>query len=280
MRRRRLLTCVLSLGTTLAASFGCGGEEFTSDSVGTQVSDDRDGSLDGSSGDVRHDTVSEGGKGGGGLGGSAGIGGSGAVDAHPLDGAGGAAGDALPFDARTDSNPVTDAPVTDAPMLDAPNDTLIPLDATLPDGGCVPTVFYFDNDKDHYGGTQSQSACVAPSEHWVTLGGDCDDNNGDVNPGQAGYFDAPYTRTGTQVVTYDYNCSGSEELEKPSTPRNSGTCSLLSGGLCSKSGYLDLPRMGTTTSGTVLLCGSTTIVNCVGLCSASTASGQPAVLCH
>ncbi len=44
----------------------------------------------------------------------------------------------------------------------------------------------------------------SPPSGWVTNNGDCDDHDGNVNPGQAGYFTKPSLGTST----YDYNCDG------------------------------------------------------------------------
>jgi predicted esterase len=50
------------------------------------------------------------------------------------------------------------------------------------DDGLALKKFYYDGDKDGYGGTTSKNACAAPPGY-VTAGGDCNDNNASVQPG-------------------------------------------------------------------------------------------------
>src|SRR5262249_12942977 len=80
--------------------------------------------------------------------------------------------------------------------VDAPREEggeAVESDAPLPDGCTSPRTFYFDNDKDGYGGTSALTACEPPSGQWVTSSGDCDDNNATVNPGVTDYFTTGYT---------------------------------------------------------------------------------------
>lgn len=51
------------------------------------------------------------------------------------------------------------------------------------DDGLSPLItFYKDNDKDGYGGTTTIQACIAPAGY-VSIGGDCNDNNNTIKPG-------------------------------------------------------------------------------------------------
>ncbi len=77
-------------------------------------------------------------------------------------------------------------------------------------------LYYHDVDQDSYGGTETQMACEPPGSNWVLQGGDCDDANPLVHPGQATYFSQPYTVGG--VESFDYNCDGQETPEPTSTP--------------------------------------------------------------
>lgn len=55
---------------------------------------------------------------------------------------------------------------------------------TPPPADCTPTVYHLDLDGDGYGGTlKDVTACVPPSDLYVTDGSDCNDNNHTINPG-------------------------------------------------------------------------------------------------
>lgn len=77
---------------------------------------------------------------------------------------------------------------------------------------CItPTVYYQDADADGFGnGDVVMEACVAP-EGYVTIEGDCADDNADVFPGQTAFFTEPYTALDGD--SFDYNCDGVESLE-------------------------------------------------------------------
>jgi hypothetical protein len=70
-------------------------------------------------------------------------------------------------------------------------------------------LLYLDGDGDDYGGTTTTVGCEgAPG--WALSGGDCDDSNPDVHPGQTSYFVTGYVKTGSIEVSFDYDCSGNE----------------------------------------------------------------------
>jgi N-acetylneuraminic acid mutarotase len=50
------------------------------------------------------------------------------------------------------------------------------------DDGLTLKTFYYDGDKDGYGGTTKKSACAAPPGY-VSVGGDCNDKNAAIKPG-------------------------------------------------------------------------------------------------
>jgi hypothetical protein len=175
---------------------------------------------------------------------------------------------------------------TDSPG-DAPDDTGIgTMDSGLQDGAvdasaeaCVPVVFFLDGDGDHYGGTTSSKGCAPPdSRAWVTTGGDCDDSNPTVNPGQAGYFDVGYVPTGQSALSFDYNCDN-HESESGSPPK--AACKTT-GLTCGGSGYV---AASPARSGSMVdpFCGSAQAVTCA-TSSLSCVAGAPyatsPITCH
>ncbi len=64
------------------------------------------------------------------------------------------------------------------------------------DEGVVPTTWYFDNDGDNFGSSPTMQNCAQPLGY-VLYGGDCDDNNYGVWPGQTEVFNG-----------IDDNCNG------------------------------------------------------------------------
>jgi hypothetical protein len=127
-----------------------------------------------------------------------------------------------------------------------------------PANGCEPlTTFYKDGDGDGVGGATSTLACAAPAGY-KAAGGDCDDANASVFPGQGTYFGAPYTNP-AGVVTFDYDCDGNEvESVNTSTDHFVGGC----GAACDNLGYVAASpaRSGT---GIDPYCGSTSYRTCV-----------------
>lgn len=74
---------------------------------------------------------------------------------------------------------------------------------------CQPIAkIYPDVDKDGFGGGSGVSGCIQPSG-WVSVGGDCNDQNPDVFPGQTKYFTSPYAAS-SSASSFDYDCSGTE----------------------------------------------------------------------
>lgn len=71
---------------------------------------------------------------------------------------------------------------------------------------CTPHRYYRDRDRDGFGATSgSKLACARPAGY-VGRGGDCDDSDQDVHPGQTRFFGSARNAGG-----YDYNCDGREE---------------------------------------------------------------------
>lgn len=173
------------------------------------------------------------------------------------------------------------AGATDA-GVDATTDDA-PFDVTTTDAGdgeaCADVTWYQDGDHDGYGGTTTFTGCAPPlTGTWVTDGGDCDDSNGDVHPGQVNYFPQGFTQTGTGKISFDYDCSGSE-TEAGSNPRIACKASGLG---CSPAGYIpaDPPRAG---AGVDPYCGSTQEEDCTKVtlvCTASAPYAAPAIPCH
>ena len=74
-------------------------------------------------------------------------------------------------------------------------------------GACTKKVFYIDKDKDGYGDAgKPTAACDAPPGY-STNKMDCNDENGEVRPGQSKFFDKPIPGT----AGFDYNCDGKQE---------------------------------------------------------------------
>jgi hypothetical protein len=118
---------------------------------------------------------------------------------------------------------------------------------------CEAKTWYRDRDGDGVGGSETQVACLAPSKEYVAKGGDCEDENGDVFPGQTAYFTTPYASSQGRA-SYDYDCDGKEEQHPP--PRTRGGTCMPSGVTmgCVGSGFIPLSaRAGGT--GVDLLCG-------------------------
>ncbi len=134
-----------------------------------------------------------------------------------------------------------------------------------PSNGCEPLTPYFtDADGDGHGAKGSMSAgqaCTVPAG-FSAVADDCLDTNPQVFFGQTLYFPAPYsTATG---MSFDYNCSGAEEIE-PMTPLTSCPAVCLPG----------YDKVAGTTS----YCGSTKYERCLQGCGVDLAT-KPAVSCH
>jgi hypothetical protein len=93
-----------------------------------------------------------------------------------------------------------------------------------PEVHCV--VCYRDFDMDGYGrddDTVCQETCTGS---YVSVGGDCCDGEGEVHPGQEGWFLEPYTCPGE---SWDYNCNGAEDYRYPATPLPTWNCPSFGG---------------------------------------------------
>ncbi len=126
---------------------------------------------------------------------------------------------------------------------------------------------------------------------WVTDATDCFDGSADVHPGQSAFFEKGYTKGG--VVSFDYDCSGSEEEASPKRPRaGKPYCEwvgTVNGGCLEReSGYLPATpvRQGTNIN---KYCGSTSYeaARCAGVlglsCNTVVATDitlRPAIQCH
>jgi hypothetical protein len=167
-----------------------------------------------------------------------------------------------------------------APTTPAPTTT----SSSKPPGPnpCTPTTYFRDNDGDGFGGTVAQSACTSPGDGWVTKGGDCDDDDKDVFPGQTEYFANPYARSGS-THSFDYNCNATEEQKLPAH-KAATTCTFVING-CSGEGYIaPTPRAG---AGVDPLCGATQIQTCSlkptgpqGVCEATIVTAPQPIVCH
>jgi len=189
--------------------------------------------------------------------GSAGAGGA-SGDGGAAAGAAGAAGtspDAAGGAAGTAPEPGGGYRYDAGPGLDA-------LDASVfPDAaGCdVPVALFRDEDEDGYG-VSSQEVFGCPHPRWALEGGDCRDDLRDVHPRQTTFFEVGYpdaTRPEAGNVSFDYDCSTSEDLEGSTAP--APACDELL--TCAGSGYVAVNPVRTG-SGVNGICGSTAFVTC------------------
>jgi hypothetical protein len=118
---------------------------------------------------------------------------------------------------------------------------------TCPDGcedgackGCTKKAYYQDKDGDGYGDDGAKTVqCLAPKNS-AQRGGDCNDANDKVHPGQQSYFTEPVSGG----ASFDYNCDNKDERQYPSPQScslNAGTCSgdgwMVLAPACGKSGF-------------------------------------------
>lgn len=126
--------------------------------------------------------------------------------------------------------------------------------------GCVdPIALYPDKDGDGYGDSAEGKLGCDLELGWATSGGDCDDGNSEVFPGQPKYFLSPYTNIKGHP-SYDYNC---DDLETgPPGLEKAPSCSGKNKGNCTKGkpGYLPSKAQGL---GLNTLCGSTEVLGCM-----------------
>jgi hypothetical protein len=173
-------------------------------------------------------------------------------------------------DAQTEAG--IDAPA-DAPARDALDDAPMVTDA------CLHTLFFLDGDGDGYGGTTTMLACAPPDAGaWVTKGGDCDDSNAIVNPGQTAYFPTGYVPTGKSNASFDYNCDG-QETESGNAAK--AACKIVNLA-CVGSGYIEaIPAR--TGVGVDPFCGSDQSVTCAIaslVCQSGAPFMSPPIACH
>jgi hypothetical protein len=144
------------------------------------------------------------------------------------------------------------------------------------DVGCSePSTYYRDKDGDGVGDSaDQQTGCRPPSSSkWVLIGGDCRDDMADVKPiipgdpnppvfSGSGYADT----TKPQGISFDYDCSGTEEADPSNTYGIEPDCSLIG---CAGVGYVAVnpTRTGTGING---YCGSVSVKRCKGLAVCST----------
>ncbi len=125
-------------------------------------------------------------------------------------------------------------------------------------GGECATPYYRDQDGDGWG---EEPASCEPAEGWVALGGDCHDDNPDVNPGQTASFEEAYL-TPSELYSFDYDCDGEEVAAGSTHLSEDGLCTEPSGGgSCEGDGYLPVqePRQGEQVNP---YCGSTIYLMC------------------
>lgn len=84
--------------------------------------------------------------------------------------------------------------------------------------GCTNKTYYQDKDNDSYGDDSAKVVQCTPPAGSAQRGGDCDDTNAKVHPGQQSYFTEPVGGSSS----FDYNCDNKDELQYPN-PQN---CSL------------------------------------------------------
>jgi hypothetical protein len=92
--------------------------------------------------------------------------------------------------------------------------------------GCTKTTYYQDKDDDDYGDSAKQTVqCTAPA-YSAERGGDCDDGEAKVHPGQQTFFTVPTKPGGS---SFDYNCDNKSDREYPkmescALDKTSGQC--------------------------------------------------------
>lgn len=125
--------------------------------------------------------------------------------------------------------------------------------------GCVLTSWYPDDDKDGYGRTSGVvESCERPEGNFAEQGGDCNDDAKVVFPGQTQYFGEAYA-TGSGALSFDYDCSMSEEGDPSQYGGAPANCTVLMAGGCAGQGFVPTNRAG---AGENSLCGSQTLRTC------------------
>ena len=98
--------------------------------------------------------------------------------------------------------------------------------ATGADAIACTTTYYLDDDSDGFGGNTTACAPGA-SGNWVKQGGDCEDKNASVFPGQSKYFSVGYLPLGKTDLSFDKT-----PLAVKATSCTSGGASCTATGLC------------------------------------------------
>jgi hypothetical protein len=141
--------------------------------------------------------------------------------------------------------------------------------------GCQ--LFYQDSDGDGFGnrngsvagGTAVVGCTGSPPGGYVADNTDCDDGDGNVHPGQQGFFSTPSKGTGT----FDYNCDGNQTH----SPIYSGaSCELVTGSPFISPGCSTTTTCGTSTAQTGLgigYCRSTGCTFCLEYCCGAPTQG-------
>jgi hypothetical protein len=180
--------------------------------------------------------------------------------------------------AVVDASEQPDAADADAGMALA--DASAPPDAD-PRGcdGAGSRVFFEDADEDGYGNPSSfEVACSAPAGY-VSEGGDCHDDNGQVHPDQTEFFGQGYLLPGSNLVSFDYDCDG-EEVEGPGQNRaNPQGCEGFLP--CSGAGYVEAERRDVPRANHH--CGSRTILSCgigLAICTGNVSEADSPYVCH
>lgn len=128
--------------------------------------------------------------------------------------------------------------------------------------GCAPTTVYRDRDGDSFGAGEAFVGCVQPG--WVDNDADCGDDEPLAHPGQEGFFGDGFDDPSKPgIKSFDYDCSGVEEVDpenSPATgePRCDEIGDLLA---CMGDGYM--PDVDRTGEGINPLCGSRIRRRCV-----------------
>ncbi len=145
------------------------------------------------------------------------------------------------------------------------------------DGPCEPAIAFFrDLDGDGWGGASAGAGCPNAAPPGVVLrGGDCNDADRNVFPGQAAFFGAPYVaRNGS--TSFDYDCDGAELGGPGQAAGACGSGPVASTAGCTP-GHAKTARAG---AGVNPLCGSTQGYACDAPAPACATHTVPAYVCR
>src|SRR5690606_37572738 len=89
-----------------------------------------------------------------------------------------------------------------------------PPDAT---DGCAVTTVFRDADGDSFGAGPGFTGCPQPG--WVANADDCGDDDARANPLQQGFFGDGFEHVDRPgVLSFDFDCSGTEEVDPSNSP--------------------------------------------------------------